>query len=193
MYRKRKLGFQTAAHKRAAGDPIRSACSLVPKHLPQGSAFFVSRTGPTPSDRRDGAASASNTSRAANHGFLMVTSRFEFPATVTKQSPGYVSTRYKIAAFSSEFPAPPRNRQEPSSPEFLIANLELEFFLNIAKSTKYNFLIANKRDFSVRLRRLASSCPRISFRVPESKLRESVSRSRWKAEIETRRLSNYSS
>ena len=32
-------------------------------------------------------------------------------------------------------------------PKFLIANLELEFFLNISKSIKYNFLIANKLHF----------------------------------------------
>ena len=72
-----------------------------------------------------------------------------------------ISNRYKTAVFSSGFPAPARNRQEPSPPEFLIANLELEFFLNIAKSMKYKFLIANKRGFFVR-------CGRSCFRAPES-------------------------
>jgi len=150
MYYERKFEFQIAAHQRAAGDPLRSVCSLAAKHPPRGSACFVARTGPTPSDRRDGAAPAPNTSRAASHGFLIVTPRLEFPATVTKQSPSRISNRYKIAVFTSGFPAPARNRQEPSPPAFLIANLELEFFLNIAKSMKYKFLIANKRGFSVR-------------------------------------------
>jgi hypothetical protein len=150
MYYERKFEFQIAAHQQAAGDPIRSACSLAAKHPSQGSTCLVARTGPTPSDRRDGAAPAPNTSRAASHGFLIVTPRLEFPATVTKQSLACISNRYKIAVFSSGPAVPERNHREPPRPGFLIANLELEFFLNIAKSMKYKFLIANKRGFSVR-------------------------------------------
>ena len=160
MYYERNFELQIAAHQRAAGDPIRSACSLAAKNPPQGSTFFVARTSPTPSDRGDGAASAPNTSRAASHGFLIVTPRLEFPATVTKQSPASISNRYKIAVFSSGLAMAARNHREPR-PEFLIANLELEFFLNIAKSMKYKFLIANKRGFSVR-------CGGSPSRSPES-------------------------
>jgi hypothetical protein len=148
MYHERKFEFQAAARKRAAGEQVRSACSLAAKRPPLGSAFFVARTDPTLSDRRDGAASTPGRLRAVLHGFLIVTPRLEFPATLTKQSLGRISNRYKIAAFTSGFPAPARNRQEPSPPEFLIANLELEFFLRASKSAKYNFLIANKRGFS---------------------------------------------
>jgi len=147
MYYERKFEFQIAAHQRAAGDPIRSACSLAAKHPPRGSTCFVVRTSPTPSDRRDGAAPAPNTSRAASHGFLIVTPRLESPATVTKQSPARISNRYKIAVFSSGLAMAARNQRELSPFEFLIANLELELFLNIVKSTKYKFLIANKRGF----------------------------------------------
>src|SRR4029077_11796209 len=105
---------------------------------------------------------------------------------VTKQSLARLSNRYKIAVFSLGLAIPARNHREPPRLEFLIANLELEFFLNIAKSMKYKFLIANKRGFSVRCGGSPSRSPRISFRVPESKLRESVSHSYWKAEIENR-------
>jgi hypothetical protein len=189
MYYEIKFEFQIAARKRPAGDQIRRTCSLAVKHPPQSSTFCVVRTHPTPSDRRDGTAFAPDTSRAASHGFLIVTTRFEFPATVTKQSPARVSNRYKTAVFSSGFPAPARNRQEPSPPEFLIANLELEFFLNIAKSMKYKFLIANKRGFFVRCGRSCFTCPGIPFRMPESKLRESVNDSCWKAGNDNRRHS----
>jgi len=193
MYYERKFEFQIAAHQRAAGDPIRSACSLGAKHPSQGSTCLVARTGPTPSDRRDGAAPAPNTSRAASHGFLIVTPRLEFPATVTKQSLACISNRYKIAVFSSGPAIPERNHREPPRPGFLIANLELEFFLNIAKSMKYKFLIANKRGFSVCCGGWRSLNTESSFRVPESKLRESVSHSYGKTEIENRRFSNDSS
>ena len=150
MYHEREFEFQIEAQKRAAGDQSRSDRSLAAKPPPPGSAFFVARTDPTPSDRRDGAASTPGRSRAARRGFLIVTPRLEFPATLTKQSPGRISNRYKIAVFTSGLPAPARNRQEPSPPEFLIANLELEFFLRASKSAKYNFLIANKRGFCLR-------------------------------------------
>jgi hypothetical protein len=148
MYYEIKFDFQIAARKRASGDHTPSACSPAAKPPPQASTLFITRTGLAPSDRRDGAASTPNTSRAVRHGFLIVTPRLEFPATLTKQSPGRISNRYKIAVFTSGLPAPARNRQEPSPPEFLIANLELEFFLRASKSAKYNFLIANKRGFS---------------------------------------------
>jgi hypothetical protein len=147
MYYEIEFEFQTAARKRAACQQVRPACSFPAKRLPPASAAFVALTHRKPSDRRDGALSAPNSSRAARHGFLIVTPRLEVPATVTKQSLGRTSNRYKTAVFSSRFPAPARNRKEPSLREFLIANLELEFFLNIVKSTKYKFLIANKRGF----------------------------------------------
>jgi hypothetical protein len=161
MYYERKFEFQIAARKRAAGDQPQTAWSLAAKCPPQGSAFFIARAHPTPSDRRHGASYTPDTSRAIPHGFLIVTPRLEFRATVTKQSPARISNRDKIAVFSPGFPASARNRREPSPPEFLIANLELEFFLNIAKSMKYKFLIANKRGFCV-LRR------GWRFRAPES-------------------------
>ena len=88
-------------------------------------------------------------SRVTSHSILIETPRLESPATPTKQSPVRISNRDKIAVFSSRFPAPARNRQEPPPPEFLIANLELEFFLSDSKSAKYNFLIANKRGFFI--------------------------------------------
>jgi hypothetical protein len=140
MYYERKFEFQIAAHERAACDPIRSACSLAAKHPPQASNFSVAITPRTLPKLGPGSPFMTHKSRAARHGFLIVTPRLEFPATVTKQSPSRISNRYKIAVFTSGFPAPARNRQEPSPPEFLIANLELEFFLNIAKSMKYKFL-----------------------------------------------------
>jgi hypothetical protein len=147
MYYEIKFAFQIAARKRASGDHTPSACSPAAKPPPQDSTLFITRTGLAPSDHRDGAASTPNTSRTARHGFLIVTPRLEFPATVRKQSLGCISNRYKLAVFSSRFSAPTRNRQEPAPRQFLIANLELEFFLNIVKSTKYKFLIANKRSF----------------------------------------------
>ena len=150
MYYERKFDFQVAARKRVSGDQTPSVCSPAAKHPPQGSSFSVARPDPTPSDRRDRSPFTPNASQAASHGFLIVTPRLEFPATVTKQSPDRISNRYKIAVSSSGFPAPARNRQKLSPPEFLIANLELEFFLSVAKSTKYKFLIANKRGFCVR-------------------------------------------
>jgi hypothetical protein len=156
MYYERKFEFRIAARKRAACDPIRSACSLAAKRPPQGSALFVAPTPKTLS--RLGYSSPFTIHRSvSNHGFLIVTPRLEFPATVTKQSPARISNRDKIAVFPSRFPAPARNWQEPTPPEFLIANLELEFFLNIAKSMKYKFLIANKRGFCV-LRRGSRFC-----------------------------------
>jgi hypothetical protein len=163
MYHERKFEFQAAARKRAAGEQVRSACSLAAKRPPLGSAFFVARTDPTFSDRRDGAASTPGRLRAVLHGFLIVTPRLEFPATLTKQSLGRISNRYKIAAFTSGFPAPARNRQEPSPPEFLIANLELESFLRASKSAKYNFLIANKRGFSLQSSRSRFCAPESLF------------------------------
>ena len=140
MYYERKFEFQIAARKRAAGNPTRRACSLAVKHLPGSATFFVARTDPTPSDRRDGSPLTPNTSRAASHGFQIVTPRLEFPATVTKQSLGYISNRYKNAVFSSGFSALARNGPEPSPSEFLIAN---------------------KHDFSV-------GCGRSRLRAPES-------------------------
>jgi hypothetical protein len=142
MYYEREFEFQVASNQRAAGDPIRSACSLAAKHPPQASNFSVAITPRTLPKLGHSSPFTIHKSRAASHGFLIVTPRLEFPATVTKQSPSHISNRYKIAVFTSGFPAPARNRQEPPRPEFLIANLELEFFLNIAKSMKYKFLIA---------------------------------------------------
>ena len=110
--------LQIAAQNRAAGNQSPSVCSLAAKQLPQGSAFFVTRSDLTPSDRRDGAAFTPDTSRAASHGFLIVTPRLEFPAKLTKQSPDRISNRHKIVVFSSELPVHARNRQEASPPEF---------------------------------------------------------------------------
>ena len=155
--------FQIAARKRASGDQTPSVCSLAAKQLPQGSTFSVIRTDLTPSDRRDGAACTPNMSRASSHGFLIVTPRLEFPATVTKQSPGRISNRYKLAVFSSGFAAPARNRQEASPPEFpwapwrLIANLRLKFLSSASKSIKYKFLIANRSHFLWRKRTSSGS------------------------------------
>jgi hypothetical protein len=150
MYYEIKFDFQIAARKRA-GDHTPSACSPAAKPPPQPSTLFITRTGLAPSDRRDGAASTPNTSRAARRGILIVTPRLEFPATVRKQSLGCISNRYKLAVFSSRSSAPARDRQEPAPRQFLIANLELEFFLNIVKSIKYKFLIANKRSFCLHI------------------------------------------
>ena len=149
MYHERKFEFRIAARKRAAGDTVRSACSLAAKHPPQGSIFFGAFTPRTMSKLGHGSPFTIHKSRVTSHRILIETPRLEFPATPTKQSPGRISNRDKIAVFSSRFPAPARNRQEPPPPEFLIANLELEFFLRVAKSIKYKFLIANKRGFCV--------------------------------------------
>ena len=163
MYYERKFEFQIAARKRASGDQTPSVCSLAAKQLPQGSAFFVTRTDLTPSDRGDGAAFTPNTSRAASHGFLIVTPRLEFPAKLTRQSPDRISNRYKIAVFSSELPVHARNRQEASPPEFpwapwrLIANLRLKFLSSASKSIKYKFLIANRSHFLWRKRTSSGS------------------------------------
>jgi hypothetical protein len=150
MYYEAKLEFQIAARKRAARNPIRSACSLAANRPPQGSTFLAVFAPTSLSKLGYGLLFTIHKSRVTGHGFLIVTPRLEFPATVTKQSPGRISNRYKIAVFSSELPVHPRNRREPSPREFRIANLGLEFFLNIAKSIKYNFLIANKRVFCIR-------------------------------------------
>jgi hypothetical protein len=163
MYYERKFEFQVAARKRASGDHTRSAYSLAAKQTPQASTFFVARPGPTPSCRRDGSPLTPNKSRATSHGFLIVTPRLEFPATATKQSLERISDRYKTALFSSELPVLARNWREPSPPEFLVANLELESFLNIAKSTKYKFPIANKCGFSVRFDGSRFSAPESLF------------------------------
>lgn len=163
MYYEIKFEFQIAARKRATGDQSPSTCSLAAKLPPRAPTFFASFTRRTVSRLGHSSPFTIHKSRVTSHGFLIVTPRLEFPATVTKQSSARVSNRYKIAVFSSGFPAPARNRQEPSPPESLIANLGLEFFLNIAKSTKYKFLIANKRDFSVRCASTRSCAPESIF------------------------------
>jgi hypothetical protein len=150
MYHEREFEFQIAAQKRAAGDQSRSDRSLAAKHPPQASTYSVAITPRTLSKLGHGSSFTIRKLRVTRHGILIVTPRLEFPATLTKQSPGRISNRYKIAVFTSGLPAPARNRQEPSPPEFLIANLELEFFLRASKSAKYNFLIANKRGFYLR-------------------------------------------
>jgi hypothetical protein len=189
MYYERKFEFQIAAHQRAAGDPIRSACSLAAKRPSRGSTCLVARTGPTPSDRRGVTASAPNTSRATSHGFLIVTPRLEFPATVTKQSPARISNRYKIAVFSSVLTIPARNHRPPR-PAFLIANLELESFLSIAKSMKCKFLIANKRGFSFRCGGSRSRNPESLFecRNLSSKNRSAILTGRLKLRIGVSRM-----
>jgi hypothetical protein len=152
----RKFEFQSAARKRAVGDQLGLACALAAKHPPKGSTFSVSCTGPTPSDHRDVSPFMLHTPGAESHGFLIVTPRLEFRATARKQSPGRFSNRYKtrflcppcrIDVFVSRVPTLVRNQRRPASSKFLIANLELEFFLSIAKSMKYKFLIANKCGF----------------------------------------------
>ena len=195
MYYERKFEFQIAARKRAAGDQLRSACSLAAKHPPQGSAFFAASTRRTLSKLGRSSPFTIHKSRVTSHGILIVTPRLEFPASATKQSLERISNRYKTAVFSSESPVHARSRREPSPPEFpwapwrLIANPELEFFLNIAKSTKYKFLIANKRDFCVRRggRGFSRRCDGSRFSATESlfagrnlNVRESFSLSRFK-------------
>ena len=169
MYYEIKFEFQIPARKRAAGDQTGPPYSLASNDPPQGSRFFVAfSSGTLPSLGYDSPFTI-HKSRVTSPGFLIVTPRLEFPATVTKQSLERISNRYKIAAFSSELPVPARNRREPSPPEFpwpqwrLIANLELEFFLSASKSTKYKFLIANKRGFCVRRSRSRFCAPESLF------------------------------
>ncbi len=161
MYRERKFEFQIAARKRAAGDQIPSACSLAAKHPPEGSIFLSAFAPRTLPKLGPGSPFTIHKSRLTSHGILIETPRLEFPATPTKQSPGRISNRDKIGVFSSGMAAPAQDRRQPSPLEFLIANLELEFFLSASKSIKYKFLIANKCDFSVRR-------GRSRFRPPES-------------------------
>ncbi len=167
MYYERKFEFQIAARKRAAGDQLRSGCPPAAMHPPQGSAFLAASTRRTLPKLGRSSSFTIHKSRVASHRILIVTPRLEFPARATKQSLERISNRYKTAVFSSESPVHARSRREPSPPEFpwapwrLIANPELEFFLNIAKSIKYKFLIANNCGFSVR-------CGGSRFRDPES-------------------------
>ena len=163
MYHEIKFDFQIAARKRAAGDQSRSDRSLAAKDPPQASNFSVAITPRTLSKLGHGSPCTIRKLRVTRHGILIVTPRLEFPATLTKQSPSRISNRYKIAVFTSGFSAPARNRREPSPPEFLIANLELEFFLNILKSTKYKFLIANKRGSCIRRGPIALYAPESLF------------------------------
>jgi hypothetical protein len=104
MYHERKFDFQVAARKRASGHQPPSVCSPAAKHPPQGSTFSVARADPTPSDRRDGSPFTPSASQAATHGFLIVTPRLEFAATVTKQSPDRISNRYKMLFSLRDFP-----------------------------------------------------------------------------------------
>jgi hypothetical protein len=150
MYYEIKFEFQVAARRRAAGNQIRSARLLEAKRQLRGSNSSVARTPRSLPKPGRGLPCTIHKPRVTSHRILIVTPRLEFPATVTKQSPDRISNRYKIAVFPSELPVPARNRREPSPLEFLIANLELESVLNIAKSIKYKFLIANKRGFLVR-------------------------------------------
>jgi hypothetical protein len=146
MLYERKFGFQIAAQERASGSKARSAYMLARKLPPRGSKFFVDRTA-TVSKCRRGSPSTIHKPRVANHGILIETQRLEFPATRTKQRLRFISNRDKTAVFSSGLPVEAQNQRESSPPEFLIANLELEFFLSTSKSIKYNFLIANKLRF----------------------------------------------
>jgi hypothetical protein len=146
MYHEIEFEFQTAARKRAVGDQSRSACPLATKRPLRGSPS-VARTPRALLKFGRGSPFTIRKSRVTSHLILIETPRLEFPATPTKQTLRPSSNRDKITLFSSGLAAPARNPREPSPPEFLIANLELEFFLNIVKSTKYKFLIANKRDF----------------------------------------------
>jgi hypothetical protein len=116
MYCERKFEFRIAARKRAACDPIRSACSLAAKHPPQASNFSVAITPRTLPKLGHSSPFTIHKSRAASHGFLIVTPRLEFPATVTKQSPARVSNRYKIAVLSSGLAMPARNHREAAAP-----------------------------------------------------------------------------
>ena len=146
MLYERKFGFQIAAQERASGSKARSVYTLARKLPPRGSNFFVDRTA-TVSKYRRGSPSTIHKPRVASHGILIETLRLEFPATRTKQRLRFISNRDKTAVFSSGLPVEAQNQRESSPPEFLIANLELEFFLSTSKSIKYNFLIANKLHF----------------------------------------------
>jgi hypothetical protein len=141
MLYERKFGFQIAAQERASGSKARSAYTLARKLPPRGSKFFVDRTA-TVSKCRRGSPSTIHKPRV-----LIETQRLEFPATRTKQRLRFISNRDRTAVFSSGLPVEAQNQRESSPPEFLIANLELEFFLSTSKSIKYNFLIANKLHF----------------------------------------------
>jgi hypothetical protein len=146
MYYEIEFDFQTAARKRAAGDQSRSACLHEVKRRLRGSPS-VARTPSTLPKLGRGSPFTIRKSRVTSHPILIETPRLEFPTTPTKQTLCPSSNRDKITLFSSGLAAPARNPREQSPPEFLIANLELEFFLNIVKSTKYKSLIANKRGF----------------------------------------------
>ncbi len=169
MYREREFEFQIAARKRAAGDQLRSACSLAAKRPPQASTFLAAFAPRTLPKLGHGSPFTIHQSRVTSHAILIETPRLEFPATATKQSSGRISNRVQNRMFSLR-DCPPRHEIGAAPPpEFLIANLELEFFLNIAKSMKYKFLIANKCGFCVCPRRDRVFVPGISFPVPESK------------------------
>jgi hypothetical protein len=146
MYYEIEFEFQIAARKRAAREQVRPACSLAAKRPLRGSPS-VARTPRSLPKLGRGSPFTIRKSRVTSHRILIETPRLEFPATPTKQTLRPSSNRDKITLFSSGLAASARNRREPSPPEFLIANLELEFFLNIVKSTKYKFLIANKLGF----------------------------------------------
>ena len=148
MYYEIEFEFQTAARKRAAGSQSRSACSHEVKRPLRGS-LSVARTPRALPKLGRGSPFTIRKSRVTSHPILIETPRLEFPATPTKQTLRPFPNRDKITLFSLGLAASARNRREPRPPEFLIANLELEFFLNIVKSTKYKFLIANKRGFCV--------------------------------------------
>jgi hypothetical protein len=144
---------QIAAQKRAVGDQIGPGCASAAKHSPQSSKFSVVRTARTLSMLGYGSPCPLYQSRVTSHVILIETPRLEFPATLTKQRLRFTSNLDKMALFSAGLTAPARKQRQPSPPKFLIANLELEFLLNIEKSIKYKFLIANKRSFCVPLRR----------------------------------------
>jgi hypothetical protein len=169
MYYAIKFEFQIAARRRAAGDQIRLPCSPADTRTPQRSNFSSAFTPRTLSKFGYGSPFTLYQSGVTSHRILIKTPRLEFPATLTKQRPRLTSNRDKIGVFSSGSPAPTRNRRELPPLEFLIANLELEFFLNIAKSIKYKFLIANKRGFSRPPQRVAFLCAGIRLCMPESK------------------------
>jgi len=148
MYYEIEFELQTAARKRADGDQSRSACLQEAKRQLRGSPS-VARTPRTLPKLVRGSPFTVRKSRVTSRPILIETPRLEFPATSTKQTLRPSSNRDKITLFSLGLAAPARSRREPSPPECLIADLELEFFLSIVKSTKYKFLIANKRGFRV--------------------------------------------
>ena len=154
---------QTAARKRTAGDQSRSACLHEAARPLRGSNSSVARPPRTLPKLGRGSPGTIRKSRVTSHLILIETPRLEFPATPTKQTLRPSSNRDKIALFSSGLSASGRNQRELSLFEFLIANLELELFLNIVKSTKYKFLIANKRGFCIRRGRIALCAPESLF------------------------------